>query len=106
MLSAENFFNRKSKNLKFLLHMPFTARINVRFGDCDPAGLVYYPVLFHYCYAAMEEFFSVRCGVTYARLAAEERLRFPTVNVRAPAEGAKRRVKIFQTLPSASPRPA
>ena len=63
--------------------MPFTARINVRFGDCDPAGLVYYPVLFHYCHAAMEEFFSARCGVSYARLAAEERLGFPTVNVRS-----------------------
>src|SRR5947209_2361256 len=25
--------------------MPFTARINIRFGDCDPAGLVYYPLL-------------------------------------------------------------
>jgi 4-hydroxybenzoyl-CoA thioesterase len=63
--------------------MPFKTRIEVRFGDCDPAGLVYYPVLFHYCHAAMEEFFAARCGVAYARLVAEERVGFPTVNARA-----------------------
>jgi len=63
--------------------MPFSALIPVRFGDCDPAGLVYYPALFHYCHAAMEEFFAARCGLPYARLIAERRLGFPTVNVRA-----------------------
>ena len=63
--------------------MPFTTRIVVRFGDCDPAGLVYYPALFHYCHVAMEEFFVARCGKSYARLMAEERLGFPTVNASA-----------------------
>ena len=63
--------------------MPFSTRITVRFGDCDPAGLVYYPALFHYCHVAMEEFFAARCGKSYARVMAEERLGFPTVNARA-----------------------
>jgi 4-hydroxybenzoyl-CoA thioesterase len=63
--------------------MPFSTRTHVRFGDCDPAGLVYYPVLFHYCHAAMEEFFAARCGVSYARLMSGRRIGFPTVNVRA-----------------------
>jgi len=63
--------------------MPFTTRIKVRFGDCDPAGLVYYPALLHYCHAAMEEFFAARCGMSYAGLIAARRLGFPTVNVRA-----------------------
>ncbi len=63
--------------------MPFTTRITVRFGHCDPAGLVYYPVLFHYCHAAMEEFFAARCGVEYARLVADSRIGFPTVNASA-----------------------
>ena len=63
--------------------MPFSTRIIVRFGDCDPAGLVYYPVLFHYCHVAMEEFFAARCRKAYARVMAEERLGFPTVNARA-----------------------
>jgi len=63
--------------------MSFATRIRVRFGDCDPAGLVYYPVIFHYCHVAMEEFFAARCGTTYARLMSERRLGFPTVSVRA-----------------------
>ena len=63
--------------------MLFSTHIIVRFGDCDPAGLVYYPVLFHYCHVAMEEFFAARCGVNYARLMSESRLGFPTVNAAA-----------------------
>src|SRR4051812_3240417 len=63
--------------------MSFRTRIKVRFGDCDPAGLVYYPVIFHYCHVAMEEFFAERCGITYARLMADERIGFPTVNVQS-----------------------
>ena len=63
--------------------MPFSTRITVRFGDCDPAGLVYYPALFHYCHVAMEEFFAARCGVAYHVLVGERRTGFPTVNARA-----------------------
>ena len=63
--------------------MPFKTRIPVRFGDCDPAGLVYYPIIFHYCHVAMEEFFAERCGIAYHKLMADERLGFPTVNVSA-----------------------
>ena len=63
--------------------MPFSTRIKVRFGDCDPAGLVYYPVIFHYCHVAMEDFFVGRCGIPYDKLMAEERIGFPTVNTRA-----------------------
>ena len=63
--------------------MTFTTPIVVRFADVDAAGLVYYPVLFHYCHVAMEEFFAARCPVTYERLMAEQRIGFPTVNARA-----------------------
>jgi YbgC/YbaW family acyl-CoA thioester hydrolase len=63
--------------------VPFSTRIAVRFGECDPAGFVYYPVLFHYCHAAMEEFFAGRCGVSYQKLMEGERLGFPTVSARA-----------------------
>ena len=48
--------------------MPFSTRITVRFGDTDPAGLVYYPNIFHYFHIAMEEFFADRCGISYQKL--------------------------------------
>ena len=53
----------------------------MRFGDADPAGLVYYPIIFHYLHVAMEEFFAARCGISYAQLMRDERIGFPTVNV-------------------------
>ena len=63
--------------------MSFSMLIPVRFGDADPAGLVYYPVIFHYFHIAMEEFFAARCGISYQRLMADERIGFPTINVQA-----------------------
>ncbi len=54
-------------------------RLPVRFGDADPAGLVYYPVIFHYFHIALEEFFPACCGITYHKLMEEERIGFPTV---------------------------
>jgi 4-hydroxybenzoyl-CoA thioesterase len=61
--------------------MPFSTRIEVRFGDADPAGLVYYPIIFHYFHIALEQFFAARCAITYADLMRDERLGFPTVKV-------------------------
>jgi 4-hydroxybenzoyl-CoA thioesterase len=63
--------------------MPFKTRIKVRFGDADPAGLVYFVNIFHYFHVAMEEFFGARCGISYQELMASERIGFPTVNVQA-----------------------
>jgi len=63
--------------------MPFSTRITVRFGDTDPAGLVYYPNIFHYFHIALEEFFAARCGISYPRLMADERIGFPTVSTQA-----------------------
>lgn len=63
--------------------MPFSTRLTVRFGDTDPAGLVYYPVIFHYFHVAMEEFFAARTPLGYHRLMADERLGFPTVKAQA-----------------------
>lgn len=59
----------------------FTTTIEVRFGDCDPAGIVYYPALYHYCHIAFEEAWRGALGVAYAELVARERIGFPTVHV-------------------------
>ena len=61
----------------------FTTRICVEFGDTDPAGLVYYPNIFHYCHVAMERFFAERCGVPYSTMINEKRIGFPTVKSEA-----------------------
>lgn len=61
----------------------FTTHICVEFGDTDPAGLVYYPNIFHYCHVAMERFFHEKCGVPYSTLIHEKKIGFPTVRADA-----------------------
>ena len=61
--------------------MTTKTRLPVRFADCDPAGFVYYPVLFHYFHVGLEEFFAAQCELSYATLMSEHRLGFPTVKV-------------------------
>lgn len=53
----------------------------VRFGDVDPAGIVYYPVLVHYTHLAIEDVFRDHLGLDYAALLDEHRLGLPTVRV-------------------------
>lgn len=43
----------------------------VRFGECDPAGVVYYPVFFQWFHEAMEDWFANRLGVPYAEVLKE-----------------------------------
>lgn len=57
--------------------------IDVQFGDCDPAGIVYYPTLFHYCHIAFERTWGAALGIPYPSLIRDRRLGFPTVHVAA-----------------------
>ncbi len=59
--------------------MAYKTTIPVRFGDVDRAGIVYYPVIFHYFHIAQEDFFDDYLGIPYNRLIEEERIGFPTV---------------------------
>ena len=61
--------------------MPYRTPLHVRFGDLDPAGIVYYPRYMHFCHVAMEEFFRDRVGVDYPTLLAEHRIGFPVVHL-------------------------
>ena len=61
--------------------MAFLTNVEVRFGDCDPAGIVYYPVLYHYCHIAFEEAWRGALGIPYPELVTHRRIGFPTVHV-------------------------
>ena len=60
--------------------MAYKTRVQVRFGDVDKAGIVYYPRVFHYLHIAQEDFFAEYVGTAYDRLISEERIGFPTVS--------------------------
>jgi len=57
--------------------------LTVRFGECDPAGIVYMPRILHYFHVASEELFAAVTGKPYAEVMASERLGFPSVHVEA-----------------------
>jgi 4-hydroxybenzoyl-CoA thioesterase len=60
--------------------MPFRTTIQVRFGDVDHAGVVYYPRFFIYFHEAFEDFFNLS-GTGYFSLLDHQRIGFPTVHV-------------------------
>jgi 4-hydroxybenzoyl-CoA thioesterase len=53
----------------------------VRFGDVDHAGIVYYPHFFIYFHEAMESFFDDNGPQRYAELLDSRRIGFPTVHI-------------------------
>ena len=53
--------------------------LDVRFGDLDPAGIVYYPRYLHFCHVGMEEFFRSAVGVPYPVVLANYAIGFPAV---------------------------
>ena len=55
--------------------------IDVRFGDCDPAGVVYFPRFFDWFHQAMESWFDQALGLPYAEVL--QRHGFPAVHTEA-----------------------
>ena len=53
----------------------------VRFGECDPAGVAYYPEFFNWFHQAMEACFEEYLGVPYAQMI--ETIGFPAVQTSA-----------------------
>ena len=53
----------------------------VRFGHCDPAGIVFYPRYFEMLNALIEDWFTEGLGVDYARLLGPRRIGMPTVHL-------------------------
>lgn len=54
----------------------------VRFGDCDPAGIVYFPRFFDLFHQAMETWFQ-RLGVSYHDVIVGRKIGFPAVHTEA-----------------------
>ena len=57
--------------------------IEVRFGDCDPAGIIYFPRFFALFHDAMETWFPARLGLRYADIILGRKIGFPAVHTEA-----------------------
>lgn len=58
----------------------FVTQLDVRFGDVDPAGIVYFPKIFDFIHEAFEALWDIHVGKRYYYLVGEERLGFPLVH--------------------------
>jgi 4-hydroxybenzoyl-CoA thioesterase len=59
----------------------YRTKCEVRFGDIDQAGIVYYPRFLHYFHIALEEFFSHELGIDYPTVVLRHRIGLPTVHL-------------------------
>lgn len=58
---------------------PFTRRRLIRFSDCDPAGIVFFPQYFVMFNALIEDWVNEGLGISYAGLLGPRRVGLPTV---------------------------
>ena len=60
--------------------MTFRASRPLRFGDCDPSGIAYFPSYLNILVGVLEEFFA-SIGAPWPRLTTKQRLGVPTVRL-------------------------
>lgn len=61
----------------------FRLLVHVRWGDCDPAGIMYFPRFFERFHDAMERWFEESLGLPYDALIMGRRLGLPSVHTEA-----------------------
>ena len=59
----------------------FQREERVRFGHCDPAGIVFYPRYFEMLNAVVEDFFTLGLGIPFDQLLGARRVGLPTVQL-------------------------
>jgi 4-hydroxybenzoyl-CoA thioesterase len=61
----------------------FTRDRLIRFSDCDPAGIVFYPQYFVMFNGLVEDWFNEGLGIGYQRTVIQRRIGLPTVRLEA-----------------------
>ncbi|WP_077036602.1 thioesterase family protein [Pelomonas sp. KK5] len=64
------------------MKIAFQREQRVRFGHCDPAGIVYYPRYFEMLHEVMEDWFNLGLKVDYATLLGPRRTGMPTIQLK------------------------
>ena len=62
----------------------------IRFSDCDPAGIVFYPQYFVMFNGLVEDWVNDALGIGYATLVAERRIGLPTVRLEVDFQAVSR----------------
>jgi 4-hydroxybenzoyl-CoA thioesterase len=67
----------------------FTTERRIRFSDCDPAGIVFYPQYFVLFNGAMEDWVDA-IGIGFENLVAQRRIGLPSVRIEADFQAVSR----------------
>ncbi|NCT85473.1 MAG: acyl-CoA thioesterase [Comamonadaceae bacterium] len=59
----------------------FEREQTVRFGHCDPAGIVFYPRYFEMLNELVEDWFALALGLPFAQLMGQRRIGMPTARL-------------------------
>lgn len=59
----------------------FQREQRVRFGHCDPAGIVFYPRYFEMLNELVEDWFALGLGIPFEQLIAQRRIGMPTAQL-------------------------
>ena len=62
----------------------------IRFSDCDPAGIVFYPQYFVMLNGLVEDWFNDELAIGYAALVLERRIGLPTVRLEVDFQAVSR----------------
>ena len=60
---------------------PFVSEKLIRFHNCDPAGIVFYPQYFILFHELLEDWFNRGLGIDYADFVSKERRGLPTAHI-------------------------
>jgi len=59
----------------------FSIEVPIRFSNCDPAGIVYFPEFFDLINSLVEDWFTVGMDTSYADLMMRQRIGTPTIDI-------------------------
>jgi 4-hydroxybenzoyl-CoA thioesterase len=68
----------------------FSTERRIRFSDCDPAGIVFYPQYFVMFNGLVEDWITESLGIRYHHLVLERRVGLPTVRLEADFKAVSR----------------
>jgi 4-hydroxybenzoyl-CoA thioesterase len=74
---------RTSEELPVMTRPVFAVERVIRFSDCDPAGIVFYPQYFVMFNGVVEDWVNEALGIGYRALVFERRIGLPTVRLEA-----------------------
>jgi 4-hydroxybenzoyl-CoA thioesterase len=68
----------------------FATERRIRFSDCDPAGIIFYPQYFVMFNGVMEDWFDGPLDIGFRKLVVDRRIGLPTVRLEADFKGVSR----------------